>query len=330
MEERASEEIEALRGIYGDDNVDVMYVGKDGDVVFGDADWVKVTVRVSFVSEGSGEGFVQVGIGKRYPEVLDVRVENVGVSEGWLGRAERGEVLRDLRNWVVSELGSGEVVVFSVVEKAREALSDRWDSRDQQQVSKTPDEMKGDGASGKEMDPNWHSRIYHGETVIDRKSVFQAHVCFPCDSTDDVDRFMDTLLTNRKIQSATHNILAYRISSPTNIQDYDDDGETAAGKRLLSMLQSMRITHCAVVVTRWYGVRHSHPENPTSLYLPSLTQNLISHTSPGNQTRSNPIHAYQQFSQNPPRIHPRPPSSITLLIVNTKPSHASKLPTQAN
>lgn len=43
-----------------------------------------------------------------------------------------------------------------------------------------------------------------------------------------------------QIRAATHNIMAYRIHLPgrnTFLQDFDDDGETAAGGRLLHLLQ---------------------------------------------------------------------------------------------
>lgn len=49
------------------------------------------------------------------------------------------------------------------------------------------------------------------------------------------------LLESNKIRNATHNIMAYRIAVPDRPgvfhQDYDDDGEAAAGGRLLHLLQ---------------------------------------------------------------------------------------------
>ena len=37
------------------------------------------------------------------------------------------------------------------------------------------------------------------------------------------------------------------------LQDYDDDGEAAAGSRLLHLLQVTGARNVAVVVSRWYG-----------------------------------------------------------------------------
>ena len=42
-------------------------------------------------------------------------------------------------------------------------------------------------------------------------------------------------------------------------QDYDDDGESAAGGRLLHMLQAAGVTGVAVVVSRWFGGVHLGP-----------------------------------------------------------------------
>ncbi len=83
--------------------------------------------------------------------------------------------------------------------------------------------------------------IVHGEPFIDRKSVFQAH-CAKVTSVDEVAQMCAQLRQNRKVASASHNIMAYRIQSErvgTAVvdQDFDDDGETAAGGRLLNMME---------------------------------------------------------------------------------------------
>ncbi|CAK9199987.1 unnamed protein product [Sphagnum troendelagicum] len=68
---------------------------------------------------------------------------------------------------------------------------------------------------------------------------------------------MDALLRNRKFAGATHNIMAYRIAMPEGsmqvLQDSDDDGENAAGGRLLHLLQIVDALNVVVVVSRWFG-----------------------------------------------------------------------------
>jgi len=75
-----------------------------------------------------------------------------------------------------------------------------------------------------------------------------------------MDCISHLLSTNKKVAGASHNITAWRIQSPnaqtgnaTTIQDCDDDGESAAGGRLLHLMQLMDVWNVIVVVTRWYG-----------------------------------------------------------------------------
>ncbi|KAI9369052.1 ribosomal protein S5 domain 2-type protein [Aspergillus egyptiacus] len=131
---------------------------------------------------------------------------------------------------------------------------------------------------GLESPPDW----ILSEVITEKKSVFvgrAAHVS----SLDQAQKYIDYLLaTDKKVASATHNISAWRIrqkstrptvSSNTKdrsadgkgsastsvsstemiIQDCDDDGETAAGGRLLHLMQLMDVWDVVVVVTRWYG-----------------------------------------------------------------------------
>eukprot|EP01024_Parvocaulis_polyphysoides_P013676 TRINITY_DN15373_c0_g1_i1.p1 TRINITY_DN15373_c0_g1~~TRINITY_DN15373_c0_g1_i1.p1 ORF type:complete len:313 (-),score=56.21 TRINITY_DN15373_c0_g1_i1:280-1218(-) len=98
-------------------------------------------------------------------------------------------------------------------------------------------------------------KIVHGEPNTERKSTFQAH-CLHVKSIEEVEAMIKVLLQNNKIRHATHNIMAYRIYNPLTkayIQDYDEDGEAAAGGRLLHMLQAAGVKDVVVVVSRWFG-----------------------------------------------------------------------------
>jgi putative IMPACT (imprinted ancient) family translation regulator len=69
---------------------------------------------------------------------------------------------------------------------------------------------------------------------------------------------MEYLLSQNKIRRATHNILAYRIvrdisGRTTILQDYDDDGESGAGKKLMKLLELSKLENVMVVVSRWFG-----------------------------------------------------------------------------
>ncbi|XP_069477029.1 protein IMPACT isoform X2 [Ambystoma mexicanum] len=97
--------------------------------------------------------------------------------------------------------------------------------------------------------------VSHGEPITERRSTFQAHLA-PVVSPKQVKMVLNKLCENKKIASATHNIYAYRIyceDKQTFLQDCEDDGETAAGGRLLHLMQILDARNVMVVVSRWYG-----------------------------------------------------------------------------
>jgi putative IMPACT (imprinted ancient) family translation regulator len=91
--------------------------------------------------------------------------------------------------------------------------------------------------------------IFSGQPFTEKKSKFQAF-CASCKSKQEVALFRASLLENPKIESATHNILAYITPEESG---FDDDGETHAGIQVLQMMQLAGAVDCAVVVTRWFG-----------------------------------------------------------------------------
>jgi len=97
--------------------------------------------------------------------------------------------------------------------------------------------------------------IITGDTIEDRKSVFQGHTAV-VKSLDEVKLVINKLYENKKIAQAAHNIYAYRIfhkEKNTWLSDCEDDGEDAAGGRLLHLLEILDVVDRLVVVTRWYG-----------------------------------------------------------------------------
>ena len=99
------------------------------------------------------------------------------------------------------------------------------------------------------------------QTLIDRKSVFQAHLC-QVSNEDMVKRAVHKLIQgSTKIQRATHNMFAYRFSEKslsnngTTIlkHDNDDDGEDGAGSRLAQLLEMREEDGVLILVSRWYG-----------------------------------------------------------------------------
>lgn len=94
------------------------------------------------------------------------------------------------------------------------------------------------------------------EPVVELKSTFVAR-CVAVNSPAQAAAYIQHLKdTDRRVRTATHNMTAWRIrdgGSGVTYQDCDDDGETAAGGRLLHLMQLMDLWNVVVVVTRWYG-----------------------------------------------------------------------------
>ena len=92
--------------------------------------------------------------------------------------------------------------------------------------------------------------------ITELKSTFTAHVT-PLTDPSLAHTYISALLaSDRRIRQATHNISAWRVRGATadsSFQDFDDDGETAAGGRLLHLLQAVDAWDVLVVVSRWYG-----------------------------------------------------------------------------
>ncbi|MCJ1353428.1 MAG: eIF2 kinase Gcn2p negative regulator [Icmadophila ericetorum] len=108
--------------------------------------------------------------------------------------------------------------------------------------------------------PTWTA----SSPITEKKSVFVAHACYIPSPTYFNPYLTHLLSLDKKFEKATHNITAYRIRVPPSIdspsqtheivyQDCDDDGETAAGGRLLHLLEVMEVWNVMVVVSRWYG-----------------------------------------------------------------------------
>jgi len=112
--------------------------------------------------------------------------------------------------------------------------------------------------------PNWTL----SNPLTEKKSVFLARVCHVTSVAGAQASISHLLATDKRAARASHNISAWRIREESTIglasgatyQDFDDDGETAAGGRLLHLLQVMGAWQVVVVVTRHYGGVHLGPD----------------------------------------------------------------------
>jgi putative IMPACT (imprinted ancient) family translation regulator len=157
---------------------------------------------------------------------------------------------------------AGEVMLFECVSWLEERLKHYASKREmhaQRQEAAREARMAQHAARQENallLASNLMGRFAHGETLIDRKSVFQAHVA-RLESPDDVDLLIGALKSDKKIARATHNMVAWRCGRAS---DNDDDGESAAGRRLAELLSLAGAENVLVVVSRWYGGIHLGPD----------------------------------------------------------------------
>nr|CAB3256107.1 protein IMPACT-like [Phallusia mammillata] len=182
-----------------------------------------------------------------YPSI---HLPSFTISAPWLKPPDRKAVEAKIET--IGKDNSGENVLFLWIECLREFVDDKVRDFEWLKANGKIDvkEKKVELSTAYEG-----STIYHGDPITDRKSTFQGHVVKVTEALQ-VKTVLNELLTNRKIANATHNILAYRIyneKTKTYLQDCNDDGETAAGGRMLHLLQILDVKNVLVVVSRWYG-----------------------------------------------------------------------------
>uniref|UniRef100_A0A0B6ZR41 RWD domain-containing protein n=1 Tax=Arion vulgaris TaxID=1028688 RepID=A0A0B6ZR41_9EUPU len=279
---RQSDEVEALSAIYGDEWCIV------------DASSQIYCICITDIKEAPKWTLnLQVHMPPDYPLQSPPEYQ---INAAWLRGLERTNLENKLSQIYCENIG--EDLIFLWVEAVREFLQDKSD-RDMVQnnnsaigrivVQSVETEEDEDGfdpsvlgdLSYLTIDHRQQSsqsvscpEIFHGETLTDRRSTFQAHLAHVTDKTQ-IQTVMNKLLENKKIANATHNMFAYRILTDSGVvyQGCDDDGETHAGSRMLHLLQIMDADNVIVIVSRWYGGIHlgsdrfKHINNCTRLIL---------------------------------------------------------------
>ncbi|XP_064791533.1 protein IMPACT isoform X2 [Oncorhynchus masou masou] len=239
------EEVEALSSIYGDE----WCVIDEAARIF----CIKITDDIDYPKL---KACLQIILPHDYPSAAPPVYQ---INAAWLRGPDRKTLSNSLEELYVEN--TGESILYLWVEKVREFLLEKSQSTDtveQPEVRNmaTEEEEVADDvempdyrnlklnkenvhlfenhSSDEELPP-----IKLGGTITERRSTFQPHLA-PVVTPRQVRMVLDKLFENKKIASATHNIYAYRIyceEKQSFLQDCEDDGETAAGGRLLHLLQ---------------------------------------------------------------------------------------------
>ncbi|XP_061539638.1 protein IMPACT isoform X2 [Phycodurus eques] len=239
------EEVEALSSIYGDEWCAIDEASRIFCIkISNDTEETKLTACL------------QIILPPDYPSAAPPIYQ---INAAWLRGSERVRLANSLEDLYVEH--AGESILYMWVEKIREFLLEKaQDSAtvaQSEKVTLTAEEDLDDGdgpdfagltlsaeaaqhflehANDEEVPP-----IKHGGCITDRRSTFQSHLA-PVVAPRQVKTVLERLYDNKKIASATHNVYAYRIyceDKKSFLQDCEDDGETAAGGRLLHLLQGL-------------------------------------------------------------------------------------------
>jgi hypothetical protein len=257
-----AEEIEAINAIYEPDTITVTAIPTNAtntlDLGASQSNGTHTTAITLQIPEQHHLSFI-LGFEASYPETKPTVL-------GTASTAARGEgkiaidVLEDIiqRTWQ-----AGAVCLFDVISEAVETFPKLSIGTQDEPIEPAPAEsIPTPQRSELPAPPDW----VLSDVISEKKSVFVGRVA-RVSSLAQAQEYLDHLTaTDRKVAGATHNISAWRIrqkkddsEGETVIQDYDDDGESAAGGRLLHVMQLMDVWDVVVVVTRWFGGIHLGP-----------------------------------------------------------------------
>ncbi|KPM44053.1 hypothetical protein AK830_g2559 [Neonectria ditissima] len=240
MSDELQDEVEAINSIYGDSSL----VPADAD---DDASPSSSTYVLKLPGDASS-------LRLSFPEDYPASPPSVLATHHSSG-GRRGAGARDLalfREVLGTVFEPGAVCLFDAVED--------FSRRSEEDAASEPADPEPTTAAPEpdpapELDafppPAWTL----SEVITDSRSSFVAHVARVSSPAQARHHVQALLASDRRIRSATHNMTAWRIRGPgsASFQDCDDDGEAAAGGRLLHLMQLMDVWDAMVVVTRWYG-----------------------------------------------------------------------------
>lgn len=236
-------EIEALAAIYEKD----LTIDEDSENQF------RIVIRSSQYDK---EVILEITFPPDYPKLSPPYYQ---LSAPWMKREDKIDLCNKLENIYCENVG--ESIIHHWIDKIHEEIETICSNEEKSKTKKLPNKHKSQSLSSKTTTCVREPIIYHGEPITERKSTFQAHAS-RIFNIDEAKLVLCRLKENRKIESATHNMYAYRIQKSENvfIHDCDDDGEVHAGSRLLHLLQVLDVKNVIVVVSRWYGGIHLGPE----------------------------------------------------------------------
>ncbi|KAI9669686.1 MAG: eIF2 kinase Gcn2p negative regulator [Alyxoria varia] len=243
------DEITSINAIYGSDTLSKLNVHSDKE----GSDVCALTLPAPSVT-------FEIEFSKTYPDSMPLILGPT--SSGSAKQGEAKSIADHGRAYLEGNFVPGDPCVFDLVEELQ--------NRENQSIEEGPaiavvSEHTSNDDSQTQED---NSHLFRdpgfviSEVVTEKKSVFVARAA-EVSSPDEAKRCVQYLkATDKKAAKATHNMTAWRIRGEKGefYRDCDDDGETAAGSRLLHLLELMGMWNTVVIVSRWYGGVHLGPD----------------------------------------------------------------------
>lgn len=251
---RRVEELQAIVAIFSEDAVEVSPDGSKCCISFGERAVLEIFLPCDYPSKSAPTPVLNaptLGLETERvrAELLDMYDAGTEVIFQW------AEHVRDAIETHNSQTLDSELIIPTVVESVKDLPLDR--------MTFTPSTNRYgqrvrhfDAAAMSETN---RVEIHHGELFHPPKSGpsenFQAHVAV-VSTMGQVQWVLRTLLEDKRIARATHNMIAYRLwdaERGAQVADNDDDGESTAGQKLAALLDLMSVNNVIVVVSRWFG-----------------------------------------------------------------------------
>ena len=259
MSEELLDEITSINSIYGDDTLTA--TAEDSRIY---ALTLPIRSNISLRTEFPAD------YPDAPPSILGTQHIGDNVAEG-----EGQQIVYCIRAVLAEIYIPGSPCIFDLIEEGGQKLQqlglDVGGAREEEQQASQANGQDQDQYGGQESYSDEHQSLDNlgdappwvlSDVITEKKSVFLARAA-EVHSVDEAKTYLAHLLgTDKKAAKATHNITAWRIQGENGVQfqDCDDDGESAAGGRLLHLLELMGVWNAMVVVTRWYGGIHLGPD----------------------------------------------------------------------
>jgi len=197
------------------------------------------------------------------PSILGTETVGQDVQKGM------GSRVVDVAREVLAEVyRPGEACIYDLLEEVRGAIEKAEEQGtihfqdDEEDRSAEVSQPASNSTKGHAQDFGPEPPWIIAPPITEKKSIFLARVASVSSPAQAKQNLAHLLATDKKAARATHNMTAWRVKGPndTSYQDCDDDGETAAGGRMLHLMQLMDVWDVMVVVTRWYGGIHLGPD----------------------------------------------------------------------